>query len=106
MVGTPIWTSFSARAAAPTRPGWTAASRIAPLKCSSLGHSFLIQQLDLLHQSVDFFRTQFARVVRHVAFAAADDVAQLVAGRGFGGSERRSAKAAACGCFAVTLRAV
>lgn len=69
---------------------------------------FLIQAPDLYDKRVNFFRCQFARILRHPVLAVRDDVMQVIGGRGacFFGHQRWPPKAPALGRFPVALRAI
>jgi hypothetical protein len=68
----------------------------------------LICRFDLPDKTIDFFRSQFAGVLGHAAFAIVDDVAQVYAGgaSNFIRDEGWASEVPSFGSFAVTLDAV
>ena len=70
--------------------------------------ALFFQRLNLFDERVDFFRSQFAGELGHVAFAVGDHIAQIIGGSGSGfcGVERWTSEMTAFGGFSMTLRTI
>jgi hypothetical protein len=83
---------------------------MADLACVEIVRTVLLfrNSFDLRDQLFDFFRREFSGELGHVTFPGADDVAQIIAGRGSNlfRCERRSPKVSSRSSLPVTFFAI